>query len=428
MKTVVIIGGGPSGMMAAISSAEKNKVILIEKNDKLGKKLYITGKGRCNITSSKSIEEFFDYIPGNPSFLYSALYTFSNESTMQFFENVGVKLKTERGDRVFPVSDKSSDIIGALENKLKEKNVTVLKNSTVKNVNSKNNKITNVVLNNDTQIFGDYFIFCTGGLSYPQTGSTGDGYNFSKNMGHNIVKPFASLVAIETKESWISELQGLSLKNVELKIIEASGKVLYKDFGEMLFTHFGISGPIVLSASRVINSRQNLKAVINLKPALTFDELDKRIQKDFSKYANKDFKNSLNELLPKKMIDVVIKLSKIDEDKKVNLITKEERKRLVVLLTSITLDIKRARPIEEAIITSGGVDVKEIDPSSMKSKLIENLYFAGELIDVDDEGIVLLRLMGACGNCPSSTITLKAGIERALMAEVPGVKEIEQVF
>ena len=383
MKTVVIIGGGPSGMMAAIQSAKKNKVILIEKNDKLGKKLYITGKGRCNITSSKGIEEFFDFIPGNANFLYSALYTFSNESTVQFFENAGVKLKTERGDRVFPESDRSSDIISAFENKLAEMNVTILKNSTVVDVNLEDNKINNVVLSNNTEIKGDFFVFCTGGLSYPQTGSTGDGYNFARKMGHNIIKPFPSLVAIETRESWISELQGLSLKNVELKIIDKSGKVLFKDFGEMLFTHFGISGPIVLSASRVINSKQNLQAVINLKPALTFEELDKRLQKDFCKYTNKDFKNSLNDLLPRKMIDVVIKLSLIDEDKKVNLITKEERKRLVILLTSMTLDIKKARSIEEAIITCGGVDVKEIDPSSMRSKLVENLYFAGELIDVD---------------------------------------------
>lgn len=383
MKTVVIIGGGPSGMMAAIQSAQKNKVILIEKNDKLGKKLYITGKGRCNITSSKGIEEFFDFIPGNANFLYSALYTFSNESTVQFFENAGVKLKTERGDRVFPESDRSSDIISAFENKLAEMNVTILKNSTVVDVNLEDNKINNVVLSNNTEIKGDFFVFCTGGLSYPQTGSTGDGYNFARKMGHNIIKPFPSLVAIETRESWISELQGLSLKNVELKIIDKSGKVLFKDFGEMLFTHFGISGPIVLSASRVINSKQNLQAVINLKPALTFEELDKRLQKDFCKYTNKDFKNSLNDLLPRKMIDVVIKLSLIDEDKKVNLITKEERKRLVILLTSMTLDIKKARSIEEAIITCGGVDVKEIDPSSMRSKLVENLYFAGELIDVD---------------------------------------------
>lgn len=370
-------------MMAAISCSEKNKVILIEKNEKLGKKLYITGKGRCNITSSKGIEEFFDYIPGNSNFLYSALYTFSNENTIQFFEDTGVKLKIERGDRVFPESDKSSDIISAFESKLKEKNVTILKNSTVKDINLKDNKIDSVVLKDGTEILGDSFIFCTGGLSYPQTGSTGDGYNFARKMGHNIIKPFPSLVPIETKEAWISELQGLSLKNVELKIIESSKKVLYKDFGEMLFTHFGISGPIVLSASRVIYGKQNLKAVINLKPALTFEELDKRIQKDFTIYTNKDFKNSLNDLLPKKIIDLIIKLSNIDGDKKVNLITREERKRLALLLMEFTLDIKGTRPIEEAIITCGGVDVKEIDPSSMKSKYVENLYFAGELLDVD---------------------------------------------
>lgn len=383
MAKIVVIGGGPAGMMAALAAADKHTVILIEKNEKLGKKLFITGKGRCNITNAKDISEFFDFIPGNPHFLYSSLYTFTNEDTMKFFENVGVKLKIERGERVFPESDKSSDIIGAFQKELHRKKVDIRLKSKVKKIISNNNNIEAVQLEDNTVIKGDYFILCTGGMSYPQTGSNGEGHKYAKELGHSITKITPSLVPIEVKDTWIKELQGLSLKNVQLKILDDKNKTLFKEFGEMLFTHFGISGPIVLSGSRVVTEGKTLKAVINLKPALSEEELDKRIQKDFAKYINKDFKNSLDDLLPKKLIDAIIRFSEIDPDKKVNLITREERKKLVHLLQNFTLEIKGLRPIAEAIVTAGGVSVKEIDPSTMQSKLISNLYFAGEIIDVD---------------------------------------------
>lgn len=383
MKKVIVIGGGPAGMMAAIYAAQNNKVILIEKNDKLGKKLFITGKGRCNITNAKDISEFFDNIPVNHNFLYSSLYSFTNEDTVKFFNELGVPLKVERGNRIFPKSDKSSDIIKAFKSELIRKNVEIRLNSNVTNIIKNDNKIMKIILNDGKELNGDYFIFATGGLSYPQTGSTGEGLTFSKKLGHSIVNPKPSLVPIEVNDKWITELQGLSLKNVSLSIKDNKNKILYEEFGEMLFTHFGISGPIVLSGSRVVNLGSNLNAIINLKPALTNEELDKRIQKDFIKYLNKDFKNSLNDLLPRKIIPVIIKLSEIDENKKINSITKEERKRLVHLIQNFTLKIKGLRPIEEAIVTSGGVNIKEIDPSNMNSKIIDNLYFAGEMLDVD---------------------------------------------
>lgn len=383
MAKVVVIGGGPAGMVAAITAAEKHSVTLIEKNEKLGKKLFITGKGRCNLTNGKDIGEFFDYIPGNPQFLYSSLYTYTNEDVMNFFEKLGVKLKVERGDRVFPESDKSSDIIKALEKELFNRGVEVILNNPVEELISSNKNIISAKLKNNQIVKGDYFIITTGGVSYPQTGSTGDGHKFAKKLGHSIVDLKPSLVPIEIEEPWIKELQGLSLKNVELYIKNCKGKIIYNEFGEMLFTHFGISGPIVLSASRFIEQKGIFYAVINLKPALSEEDLDKRIQKDFAKYINKDFKNSLEDLLPKKLIEVIIKLSNIPENKKVNSITKEERKNLVKLLQNLTMKVKGLRPIEEAIVTSGGVSVKELDPSTMKSKIINNLYFAGEVLDVD---------------------------------------------
>jgi predicted Rossmann fold flavoprotein len=382
MSKVIVIGGGPAGMMAAISAADKHKVTLVEGNEKLGKKLFITGKGRCNITNAKDINDFFDFIPGNPEFLYSSLYGFTNEDTMNFFEKLGVKLKVERGDRVFPESDKSSDIIGGFASELKRKGVEILYNSKVSNVIKNEDKIIGIELENKTVIKGDYFILCTGGMSYPVTGSKGEGLIFAKQLGHNIIKTIPALVPLEVKEEWVRELQGLSLKNVEFSIVK-SKKVLYKDFGEMLFTHFGLSGPIVLSGSRLVGNNQGLKAVINLKPSLSENELDERIQKDFLKYINKDFKNALDDLLPQKLINTIIRLSGIDGDKKVNSITKQERKQLVNILRNLSFEIKGTRSIAEAIVTAGGVDTTEVDPSTMKSKIITNLYFAGEVLDVD---------------------------------------------
>ena len=383
MAQVVVVGGGPAGMMAAIAASKNNKVILIEKNNKLGKKLFITGKGRCNVTNNKDISEFFDYIPTNPHFLYSALYTFTNEDTIKFFNERGVELKVERGDRVFPSSDKSSDIIKAFEKTLMEKNIEIKLGIAVKELKVENNKITSVILDNDDYIECDNVILATGGASYPQTGSNGDGFRFCKSLGHNVVSIKPSLVPIEINEAWVKDLQGLSLRNVQLTLLDKNNKIIFKEQGEMLFTHFGISGPLCLSASSLIKPGKKYKIVLNLKPALSEKELDLRIQKDFLKYNNKDFKNALNDLFPQKLIPIMINLSKIPENQKVNSITKEQRKFFLNLISNLTMDVRGLRSIEEAIVTSGGVDTKEIDPSTMKSKVVSNLSFAGEVIDVD---------------------------------------------
>ncbi len=382
MAKVIVVGGGPAGMMAAITAAKNHEVTLIEANERLGKKLFITGKGRCNVTNAKDIGEFFDHIPGNPSFLYSALYSFTNEDVMSMINESGVELKVERGDRVFPKSNKSSDIISFFQRKLNDSGVKVLLMSRVSDITFKDRRISNLKLSNGEIIHGDYFIFATGGKSYPSTGSTGDGYRFAKKIGHKIIEPKASLVPIEIKDSWIKEVQGLSLRNVQITLYK-NDKAIYSDFGEMIFTHYGVSGPIILSASRHVEEKGIYKLSINLKPALTSDELDLRIKNDFKEYSNRDYKNSLEDLLPKKLIEVIIKLSNIAPNKKVHSITKEERLNLTSLLQNLTLDIKGLRPIDEAIVTAGGVAVQEINPSTMKSKLAENVYFAGELIDVD---------------------------------------------
>ena len=382
MAKVIVIGAGPAGIMAAIHASKKHNVILLDGNDRIGKKLFITGKGRCNVTNAKDISEFFDYIPGNPHFLYSALYSYTNEDTINFFENAGIKLKTERGGRIFPMSDKSSDIIKGLSIGLKEANVQVKLNSKVTNIIYNNDKITGVEINNTTKLNGDHFILATGGASYPLTGSRGEGQKFAKSLGHTIIDLKPSLVPIELNEPWLKELMGLSLKNISLSILK-NNKVVYKNQGEMMFTNYGMSGPLVLSGSRYVKNDGNYEVSLDLKPALNESELDKRLQKDFLKYQNKEFKNCLDYLLPQKMIPLIIKLSNIPENKKVNVITKEERKNLVYLLKNLKAKIKGLRPIEEAIVTAGGVNTLEIDPSTMKSKIISNLSFAGEVIDVD---------------------------------------------
>lgn len=370
-------------MMAAITAGKEHEVILLDGNEKLGKKLFITGKGRCNVTNAKDISDFFDNIPGNPHFLYSSLYSFTNENTIEFFEKEGIKLKVERGDRVFPKSDKSSDIIKGLSSALSKSNVKIRLNSKVTDISFKNNRIESVIINNSDEISGDYFIMATGGASYPLTGSRGEGQKFAKKLGHNIIPLTPALVPMVVKGEEIKELMGLSLRNVEIAIKENDKKVIYKNFGEMLFTHFGMSGPLILTGSRFIEKGKKYKIHIDLKPALNVSELDKRIQKDFNKFLNKDFKNSLDELLPKKLISTIIKRSNISEEKKVNEITKEERKKLVNLIKDFSFDVDGLRPLEEGIVTAGGVDIKEIDPSTMRSRLINNLAFAGEVMDVD---------------------------------------------
>lgn len=385
MKHVLVVGGGAAGMMAAIKASEKGyKVTLIEKNEKLGKKIFITGKGRCNVTTDKEIEEIIKNIPGNGNFMYSALYKFSNYDLMKMIEDKGVRLKIERGGRVFPESDKSSDIIKCLEKYLDDNGVNIRLNTKVTDVIASDNKIWGVEINNNEKIKCDVLILATGGKSYPLTGSTGDGYYFAQKLGHTIVNIRPSLVPLVTEEEWVKDLMGLSLKNVRVTI-KHKNKNIYTDFGEMMFTHFGISGPVILSASRKIVDLlpQKIELFIDLKPALSHEELDKRIIRDFEKYKNKQFKNSLLELLPSKMIPVVVNLSGINPEKQVNSVTKEERLNLVKLLKEFKVTVIGTRPIEEAIITAGGVNVKEIDSGTMESKIIKGLYIVGELLDVD---------------------------------------------
>ena len=383
MSKVIVIGAGPAGIMAAITAAENHKVVLIDGNEKIAKKLFITGKGRCNITNAKDIGDFFDYIPGNPHFLYSALYSFTNNDVIEMIESEGTKLKVERGGRVFPESDKSSDIIKALSKKLSKAKVDIRLNSKVTDVFLENDIIKSVEINGSEIISADYFIIATGGASYPLTGSRGEGQVLAEKMGHKIIDLKPSLVPVELNGDWFKELIGLTLKNIKLDILDSKNKVKYSNQGEMKFTSYGISGPIVLSGSRFIDYKDTYSISIDLKPSLDEKELDLRIQKDFKKYINKDFRNSLDDLLPQKMIPLIIKLSMIDPYKKVNEITKVERKNLVNAIKNIKGKVKGLRPLAEAIVTSGGVSTLEIDPSTMKSKIINNLSFAGEVIDVD---------------------------------------------
>lgn len=393
---VIVIGGGPAGMMSAITASENgNDVTLVEKMNSLGRKLLITGKGRCNITSSLNIEEFIKNTPGNGRFLYSCYQQYTNKDIIKFLKEQGLEVKEERGNRIFPVTDKSQDVLKCFTKKLKENKVKILYNMQVQKilVDEQREKAIGILANNE-EMYADKIILATGGKSYPLTGSTGDGYKMVEELGHNVTKIKPSLVPLEVyQKSLCQDLQGLSLRNIEIKILDKSkNKAIYEDFGEMLFTHFGVSGPTILSSSahlvRYKNIEDKLKnkeiiLKIDFKPALSTKRLDDRILRDFTEFKNKQFKNSLEKLLPHKLINPIIKLSKIDPDKKVNEITKEERTRLVELLKNFTIEIKGFRPIDEAIVTSGGIKISEINPKTMESKLIKNLYFAGEIIDVD---------------------------------------------
>lgn len=386
MSNVIVIGGGAAGMFAAIQTAEKgHKVVLLEKNEKLGKKIYITGKGRCNITNACDTEELFQNVMRNSKFLYSAFYTFSNYQVMDFFEQNGLRIKTERGERVFPQSDHSSDVIAVLKRALEKHGVEIRLHSEVKELKIEDNQIEGVILSNGKTLEAKQVIVATGGCSYVSTGSTGDGYRFAKEAGHTVTKLHPALVPLEVEESWIQELQGLSLKNVSIEI-EKDGKKLYEAFGEMLFTHYGVSGPLILSASSAINDyieKMPLQMTIDLKPALTEEQLDKRILRDFEENQNRQYKNAVQKLFPAKLIPVMIRLSGISPEKKVNEITKEERQHLVKMIKHFPLTLSHFRNFNEAIITRGGVSVKQINPSTMESKLVNGLFFAGEVLDLD---------------------------------------------
>ena len=397
---IIIIGGGPAGMMSAISAKQKNsknEVIILEKNDRLGKKLLITGKGRCNITSSLNIEDFIKNIPGNGKFLYSVFNEFDNKDIISFLNKQGLSVKEERGNRIFPTTDKSIDVLNCFIKKIEELKITVKYNTKAEELlidnNNEESKIYGVKTNKGN-ILSDRVIIATGGKSYPLTGSTGDGYAIAEKVGHSITDLNPSLVPLETYEKEeCKKLQGLSLKNVKIQIIDKTkNKIIYEDFGEMVFTHFGVSGPIILSSSAHLIRYKNIKQLmkdrkillkIDLKPALEEEKLDNRILRDFSAEKNKQYKNSLEKLLPQKLIPVIIEKSNINKEKRVNEITKLERRKLVELLKGLEFYISKFRPIEEAIITAGGINIKEINPKNMESKKIKGLYFAGEIIDVD---------------------------------------------
>lgn len=373
-------------MMAAVTAARNGgEVLLIEKNEKLGKKLFITGKGRCNITNSADIEDLFSAVVSNPKFLYSGFYSLTNDQVIDFFEGLGVKTKVERGGRVFPESDHSSDVIRALEQEMKRLGVEVSLQSEVKEILTGEGRAKGVLLSSGKKLYGDAVIIATGGISYPSTGSTGDGYRFARSCGHKVTDLFPSLVPMEVKEWYAKELMGLSLRNIEIRITDGK-KSLYEEFGEMLFTHYGVTGPVILSASSIVGKllkERELKLHIDLKPALTEEQLDKRVLREFEANHNRQFKNAVDSLFPTKLKPVVIELSGIPEEKKVNEITKEERKNFVHLIKDFNMTLTGLRGYNAAIITKGGVSVKEIDPGAMESKLVKELYFAGEVLDLD---------------------------------------------
>ena len=390
MSKVLIIGGGAAGMMAAVFAAKNgNKVEIFEKNEKLGKKLFITGKGRCNITNAAELEDFFPAVISNPKFLYSAFYSFTNEQVISFFEELGVRTKVERGGRVFPVSDHSSDVIQALKKEMERLEVKINLNAEVKELRIEKRPsgetVTGILLASGKKISGGAVIVATGGISYPSTGSTGDGYRFARKCGHKVSELSPSLVPMEVKEWYAGELMGLSLRNIEIRITDGKKK-LYQEFGEMLFTHYGVTGPVILSASSIVGKKlkdKELTLHIDLKPALTEEQLDKRVLREFEANHNRQFKNAVDSLFPSKLRPVIVELSGISEEKKVHEITKEERLRFVRLIKDFTMTLTGLRGYNEAIITKGGVSVKEIDPGTMESKLVKGLYFAGEVLDLD---------------------------------------------
>lgn len=385
MKKVVVIGAGAAGMMAAATAANRGlDVTLIEKNHRVGRKILITGKGRCNITNNCDIEELIENVPTNGKFLYSAFYTFTNEQVIDMFNSLGLKTKTERGKRVFPESDRAKDVVVALEKQLKQSNTKVILNAKVDKINQKNGKVESVTLSDKRTIKCDRVIIATGGVSYPRTGSTGDGYKFAKDLGHTIIKPKPSLIGLVTMED-VSAMNKLGLRNIAIKVLDKKGKKIYDDFGELEFSNVGIEGPTIRSASCRMKSLENesYKVILDLKPALDEETLDKRIQKDFKKYTNSKFEKALDDLLPQKLIPYIIKLSEIDKDTLVHQISREQRRSLVNLLKNVEFNIKNYKSIDEAIVTSGGIKTNEINSSTMESKLVEGLFFAGEVIDVD---------------------------------------------
>ena len=377
----VVIGGGPAGMLAAITAAERgSRVLLLERNDRLGRKLRITGKGRCNVTNDCSAQEVLQNTPRNGRFLYSAMTAFPPERTKAFFESHGCALKTERGNRVFPVTDQAQSVLDCLQNELRRLRVTV-RWERVLQILSENGQVTGVRTQRGT-ISASWVILATGGLSYPVTGSTGDGYAMASELGHTIIPPEGNLVPLETAGNDCQDMQGLSLRNVGVRLVNGKGKLLYQDFGELLFTHFGVSGPTVLSASCHLKG-EGCRLLIDLKPALEEGKLDERILRDMDKYQNRSMENALTDLLPRSMIPVVLRRLQIDPALHANSLTKQKRRALVQLLKSFSVDITGKRPVSEAIITSGGVKVSEIDPKTMESKKVNGLYFAGEIIDCD---------------------------------------------
>ena len=386
MSKVLIVGGGAAGMFASIAAARNgHEVCLFEKNEKLGKKLFITGKGRCNITNACDMETLFASVTSNSKFLYSSFYGCTNGDVIQFFEGLGVRTKVERGDRVFPVSDHASDVISAMEQEMKRLHVAVHLGTGVTRVHTRDGRFSGVELDGGRQVSGEACIVATGGLSYPLTGSTGDGYRFARECGHEITACMPSLVPMEVSEPWAGRLMGLSLRNVTVSVFQDK-KLLYREFGEMLFTHYGVSGPLIISASSHVGQilrNQNLKLEIDLKPALGEEQLDRRVLRDFEENLNRQFKNAIGKLFPSKLVPVMIELSGIDPEKKVNVISREERQRLVYLTKHLKMTLCGLRGYEEAIITRGGVKTKEIDPGTMESKYVKGLHFAGEVLDLD---------------------------------------------